>query len=174
VTQDTGPVTATPVPEPAVPAFVTRAAAGSVDPEHGVELWYGVFNDPRDLEAKFATGELDAGLREVLLDNPIYETRNLPDAVRHLVLTQEDRRRAYEEQVLAARARGPLFARSGDGEYSVARGGTAFTVPPPAGLVLRWQRVTRTNWVTVSPADVRALVEPPSAPQVVDTRRSRR
>jgi hypothetical protein len=58
-----------------------------------VRVTYGVFNDPRVWEPKFASGELPEVLREPLLNTPLYEDDQVSRVLAQARLMNDDRRR---------------------------------------------------------------------------------
>lgn len=127
-----------------------------------VEIWYGVFNDPATLLPKFESGEIHAGLRETLLDTPIFESRNLGDVLRHAQLTWEDRKVQHRDKVRVAEAQLLAPTRVVDGKL------VRITpeVPPPTPVVIKTQTVTRTEWAVVPPAALKAAVGGPAIREV--------
>lgn len=127
-----------------------------------VEIWYGVFNDPATLLPKFESGEIHAGLRETLLDTPIFESRNLGDVLRHAQLTWEDREAQHRDKVRVAEAQLLAPTRVVDGKL------VRITpeVPPPTPIVIKTQTLTRTEWAIVPPDVLKNVVGGPAIREV--------
>lgn len=127
-----------------------------------VEIWYGVFNDPATLLPKFESGEIHAGLRETLLDTPIFESRNLGDVLRHAQLTWEDRQVQHRDKVRVAEAQLLAPTRVVDGKL------VRITpeVPPPTPIVIKTQTLTRTGWAIVPPDVLKNVVGGPAIREV--------
>ncbi len=127
-----------------------------------VETWYGLFNDPATLLPKFESGEIHAGLRETLLDTPIFESRNLGDVLRHAQLTWEDRQTQHRHKLREAESELLAPTRVVDGKL------VRITpeVPPPVPVVIKTQTVTRTDWAVVPPDVLKKAVGGPTVREV--------
>lgn len=137
------------------------AAAGVDQVKVELETWYGVFNDPAALLPKFESGELPENLRGPLLDNPIYETRSVSDALRHAQLTWEDRQAQHREQVRARAAQRPAYQVLPGGSVGVSS--PPELVPPPTPIVIKSQLLVRLDWEVVSTDELRSAVTGPPA-----------
>lgn len=85
---------------------------------------YGAFNDPAFFEPRFASGELHPVLRQKLLDEPLFTSATPGPAARYVKLFNYERSKDPAKHAI-----------EGD-------------------LVLRVQHVTRTQWHTLTPAEM--------------------
>lgn len=128
------------------------------------ETWYGVFNDPDALAEGFASGQIHENLRVTLLETPLFESRSLPDVLRHAQLTWEDRQAQHAEKIRIRGAQRSAYQVLPGGGVGVSL--SPEPVPPPTPVIIKTRVITESEWTIVETGALRAAVAGPPAREV--------